>query len=159
MTESPDTLFPDGDGRAPRGPDRRAASLPTITSRVKLEKELARHEPGPPWREWFYFTGLKPWFGLGLLIVDAWVAAAWLEAGSYLALVASLAAAIYLEFLFYRYLWYRPGPEEDRSGTPFRPTWSRPVRYGRWTIDAARARAGQSRDGPAETGPDPREFL
>ena len=68
-------------------------------------------------------------------------------------------AAIYLELLLYRFLWYRPDPEEGYRATAFRPTWLRPVRYGRWTPEAFRAREGKDPFGDVAVGPDPREFL
>jgi hypothetical protein len=141
------------------GGDRSSDRLLSVSSRVKLEKELALREPGPSWREWFYFTAVKPWLVVGFLIADAWIATGWVEAGSYLGLSVSLAVAVYLEFMLYRYLWYRPDPEEARPRTAFRPTWSRPVRYGRWTPEAERLRAGLPLEAPAEPGPDIREFL
>jgi hypothetical protein len=134
-------------------------SFVSSSSRVQLEKELALREPGPSWREWAFFTGFKPWLGVVFLIADAWIAAAWLEAGNLIALALSLFAAVYLEFLLYRYLWYRPDPEDARDRTTFRPTWTRPVRYGRWTPEAERVRAGLPLEAAPERGPDPREFL
>lgn len=134
--------------------------LVAYADRLELEKARAREAPGPPWREWFFYTGLKPWLVVGLLTIDAWIAAGWLEFGSYLGLIASLAVVVYLEFLLYRFLWYRPEPRKPRSGGDFRRTWSHPVPYGRWTEEAARVRAGVSLESSAPAAePDPKEFL
>jgi hypothetical protein len=160
MRDASDTPFGGSDEPPGSGGDRSVDRLTSLSSRVELEKELALREPGPSWREWALFTGLKPWLGVGFLIADAWIVAAWLEAGSYLGLSVSLAVAVYLEFLLYRYLWYRPDPADAGRRASFRPTWSRPVRYGRWTPEAERMRAGLPLEGPsAEPGPDLREFL
>lgn len=159
MRDASDTPFAGTEEPPSSGKDRSADRLASVASRVELEKELALREPGPSWHEWLYFTGLKPWLVVGLLIADAWIATAWLEAGSYLGLAVSLAVAVYLEILLYRYLWYRPDPAEAHARTTFRPTWSRPVRYGRWTPEAERVRAGLPLEGPAEPEPDLREFV
>lgn len=132
----------------------------TAADRVALEKEMVRQAPDLPWRDWAFYSGLKPWVGIGLFIIDAWIAAAWLEAGNLLALAPSLALALYLEILLYQYLWYRPSGSGPRPRRAFHPTWIRPVPYGRWTPEAAQRRAGVP-DGPGgpDMGPDPREFL
>lgn len=150
---TPERREPTGEG----GPED---LLVAYADRLELEKARARAAPGPPWREWFFYTGLKPWLVVGLLTIDAWIVAGWIEYGSYLGLIGSLALAVYLEFLLYRLLWYRPEPRATRTGGDFRRTWSRPVPYGRWTEEAARARAGVSLDGSAAGAePDPKEFL
>jgi hypothetical protein len=124
----------------------------------KAERERAVADPGPPWKEWFYFSFLKVWIGLGFLIVDAMVAGAFAEVRQYVGLVVARAAVVYLEFLAYRYLWTRPGPEEERF-TPYRPSWHRPVRFGRWTPEAWHPEVFARHLPPGGTGPDPNEFL
>jgi len=153
-------------GQTTPAPDSAGESIPlespSVADRVELEKELARQAPDLPWKEWAYFTGLKTWVGIGLFIIDGWIAATWLEARSYYGLVPSLVLAVYLEFLLYRYLWYRPSARASRPRGPFRPTWSRPVEYGRWTPEAARRRSGATPDEPgrsSDAGPNPRDFL
>ena len=113
---------------------------------------------GPSWREWFYYDFLRHWAALGFLVVDVWVALTFYFLPLPLAGVpASLAAAIYLEFLAYRWLWYRPEPGSRGSAAEFRRTWLRPREFGRWTPENDRARSGMAPFPRA--GPDPREFL
>ncbi len=134
------------------------AELDVRLERVRAEKEAALRDPGPSWKEWFYFDASKWWIGSGLLILDSWLVAFWFEVGSIPGLVLSVAAAIYLEFLLARYLWHRPSDDPALSSGAFRPTWFRPVRYGRWTPEGFRVRAGLS----PETGEAPvhgEEFL
>ncbi|HEV8049783.1 MAG TPA: hypothetical protein VGP88_04230 [Thermoplasmata archaeon] len=121
------------------------------------EKKAAIEDPGVPWKDWFFFSFLKPWLGLGMLTVDAFVAGAAIEAHSAAALAGGLAVAVYLEFLVYRALWTRPGASESRS-EPFRPSWYRPVRVGRWTPEAWYPERFRIR-APGATGPDPADFL
>ncbi|MCI4357275.1 MAG: hypothetical protein L3K18_09115 [Thermoplasmata archaeon] len=137
---------PDGDG----GLFRRLRPNPE-------ERHKAIEDPGVPWRDWFYFSFVKAWLALGFLVIDALIAGAWAESHNYVGLALSEAVAVYLEFLAFRYLWTRPGPEEERHG-PFSPSWHRPVRVGRWTPEAwypERFRVQK----PGQSGPDPHEFL
>jgi hypothetical protein len=132
----------------------RSLGRPPATEEERL---AAIADPGVPWRDWFFFSFLKPWLALGYLIVDGLIAGAAAEAHSVVGLVIGLAIAVYLEFLGYRLLWTRPDVAEERT-TPFRRTWYRPVRVGRWTPEAwypeqYRVRAAES------TGPDPTDFL
>jgi hypothetical protein len=120
-------------------------------------RKKAIEEPGPTWREYFYYSFLKVWIALGLFIVDIWIAAYWLRPINPLGLALSLAAAIYLEFLLYEYLWARPKVDETAARRA-RRTWLRPVIYGRWTPEADRLRQGLPIT-PGYRGPDPREFL
>ena len=128
-----------------------------LEDRVAAEKARALKEPGPSWRQWALHSLLRGWYALGMLIVDANIVVFWIEAHSVLGLVLSLVAAIYLEFLLYRYLWYRPHPETPPE-RPFRPKPWRPVEYGRWTPEAELVRAGYPIYNSAE-GPNAREFL
>jgi hypothetical protein len=132
--------------------------------RVTEERHEALRDPGPSWKEWFFFDHAKWWVGLGFLIVDSWIAASWIEGGTLSALGAlgmglSLAVAVYVELLAYRYLWHRPGEHDLRPRGRFRPTWLTPREFGRWTPEAVRQRArgarGVSDDGP----PSPHDFL
>ncbi|HKV90489.1 MAG TPA: hypothetical protein VJQ43_04735 [Thermoplasmata archaeon] len=121
------------------------------------ERRRALEDPGVSWREWFYFTFLKTWLGLGFLVADALLASAWAESRNYLGLAVSLAAVVYLEFLAFRYLWTRPGGSEQRKSS-FARSWHRPVWAGRWTPESwypERYRAPQ----PGASGPDPNDFL
>lgn len=124
------------------------------------DRVAALAEPGASWREYFYYSFAKAWGVLGFAIVDTWIAAIWVQPLQAAPLFFSLAGALYLEFLFFRYLWYRPGPDDSASTGSFHPTWTRPVRFGRWTPEAERVRRGLSAIDPSEvTGPDPSEFL
>jgi len=132
----------------------------STADRIELEKDLVRKAPDLPWKEWVYYSGLKPWVGLGLLIIDGWIAAGWLEAGNYYGLVPSLVLAVYLELLLYRYLWYRPSARATRAKRKFRRSWLRPVAYGRWTPEAVERRAGTSGEpSDSEAGLNPRDIL
>ena len=122
-------------------------------------REQAVAEPGASWREFLYFELAKVWIVLGLFIVDSWILVYWTQPLNVGALLLSLAGAFYLEFLLYRVLWYRPNPEEGYLARVFKPTWFRPVRFGRWTPEAWRAREGRSPYDDVVVGPDPREFL
>jgi hypothetical protein len=140
---------PDPDAEEPS----RRRLLPT-----KAEREAMAALPGLPWREWFYFSFLKVWIGLGFLIVDALIAGEFAEMRDFLGLILGLVVAVYLEFLVYRVLWTRPGPEEERF-TPYRPTWYRPVRFGRWTPEAWHPEHFARHLPSTASGPDPHEFL
>jgi hypothetical protein len=155
LPEGPDTAR-EGWGEEPPPLERSLSA----SDRIELEKDLVRKAPDLPWKEWAYYSGLKPWVGLGLFTIDAWIAAAWLEAGNYYGLVPSLALAVYLEILLYRYLWYRPPVRARRSKGRFRRLWWHPAGSGRWTPEAEQRRAGVPEDAYAsETGPNPRDFL
>ncbi len=132
------------------------AVLDERLARIAEEKRAALLHPGLTWREWFYFDAMKWWIGLGCLIADTWVAAFWLEAHVPLLMVPSLAAALYAEFLLFRYLWTRPeGPIQGRR---FRKSWLRPVEVGRWTPEGEELRAGV-RPSVGEAGVPSEEFL
>lgn len=120
------------------------------------ERKQAIEDPGPSWREWFYFSFLKVWIPLGFLILDTILAAGWVESHNWIGLGVTLAVALYLEFLAFLYLWARLPLEQDRT-QPFRPSWFRPVRMGRWTPE--RWYPERYRGARVVTGPDPDEFL
>lgn len=129
--------------------------------RVAEEKRRALEHPGPTWREWFFYDHARWWVGLLFLIVDSWIATAFLHSGTISGVgaaedAASLAAAIYLEFLLYRYLWRRP---TERSFGRFRPSWTALTEFGRWTPEGERVRRGEGPPVPEDGGPSPREFL
>lgn len=142
------------DGERPAGD---GVTAETLQDRVAAEKARALEEPGASWRTWLYQSALRGYYFLGMLIVDAQVVVFWIEVPSLTGLVASLAVALYLEFLLYRYLWYRPR-SDARPRRPFRRTWLRPAEYGRWTPEADLVRAGVSIY-RTEQGPNPKEFL
>ncbi|MCI4336877.1 MAG: hypothetical protein L3K17_06755 [Thermoplasmata archaeon] len=135
--------------------------LPRLTGEAR-RRALA--EPGPSWSEWFYRSFARTWIVLGFFILDVFIIATWGAPLNLLVMVSALVLAIYGEFLLYEYLWYQPRERRHhrpRTPGPFRPTWLRPVEYGRWSADAALIRAGKlpaTIDTP-EVGPDPREFL
>ncbi len=129
----------------------------SLQDRVAVEKARALREPGPSWRQWMFQSALRAYYVLGILVADVQVVVFWYEEGSAVGLVVSLALALYLEFLLYRYLWYRPPPEALTSGK-FHPTWIRPAEYGRWTVEADLVRAGISIR-RTEEGPNLKEFL
>ena len=142
------------------GPDSHPLESMSVPDRIEFEKDLVRKAPDLPWKEWAFYSGFKPWVGLGLFIIDAWIAAGWLEVGNYYGLVPSLGLAVYLEILLYRYLWYRPSLHGSLSRRRFRRSWIRPVAVGRWTPEAAERRAGLSGEfGGSDTGPNPRDIL
>ncbi|MCI4347212.1 MAG: hypothetical protein L3J97_01165 [Thermoplasmata archaeon] len=138
------------------------ASLPRPATFPKLQgpaRAAAIEEPGASWREYVYLSLAKAWVILGFGVGDAWIIASWLQPPNFGALGLSLVGAIYLEFLLFRFLWYVPGPDESASTGPFRPSWTRPVRFGRWTPEAGRLRKQRDRAGVERPGPDPSEFL
>jgi hypothetical protein len=112
----------------------------------KLEgplRDKAIEDPGPTWGEWLIGPFAKVWVALGLFIVDSWIFVLWVVPFNAVGLVLSLGAAVYLEFLLWRYLWFAPDREEDLRHLPFHPTWNQLTRFGRWTPQASRLRAGQ----------------
>jgi len=145
-TESPETF----------GDDDRFDE--TLQDRVVAEKARALEEPGPSWRTWALHSLLRWYYMLGILIADVQIVVYWYEVGSVVGLVLSLAAALYLEFLLYRILWYRPRPDAPRLHQ-FHRTWFRPVEYGRWTTEAQLVAAGVDIYRGTTDEPNPREFL
>jgi hypothetical protein len=134
-------------------PEDRVAFREAV-DRVAAEKKLALLDPGPTWKEWFYFSAMKVYLGLAFMILDSWLVVGFLEVGLLLEAVLATIGAVYLEFLCYRFLWRRP-PLDHPIRASFRPTWHTPVQFGRWTPEGERFRAGLLVPG----GPDPREFL
>ncbi len=126
--------------------------------RVAQEKQAALAEPGLSWHDWLYFSAFKWWLAITLIVVDGWIVGYWIEVPNVYGLVASLALALYLEFVLYQYLWYRPEPRERAPKGGFRPSWHRPVEFGRWTPERRLAAEGHPAYDPSG-GPDPREFL
>lgn len=139
-------------------------ALESHLQRVRDEKRLALQDPGPSWRQWFLYKGAKAYVILAYLILDSWVVAWFLLPFTWLGLaffVPVLIGSVYLEILLYLYLWYRPSPEvfrRHRLRGDLHPTWNRPVRFGRWTPEAADVRAGRLLT-PSDGGPDASEFL
>jgi hypothetical protein len=112
-------------------------------------------QPGPSWHEWLYGQAFKWWLGIGLLIVDSWIVAGWIEVAAWVPLAVSVGIAIYLEYLLYQYLWHPYHPELRGK---FRPTWKSPFEVGRWVPDRAKLLSGDVATA-VPTGPDPKEFL
>ncbi len=140
---------------------RRWFGLPSgddVPIEVRREMEAARKDPGPSWREWFFFQGAKWWIGVGFLTVDVWILVGALTTGVPVAL-ALLALAVYLETVTYEYLWHRPEGGSRRGPVPLRLRWIRPVPLGRWTPEAEELRRGRAVSGATDAAPDPREFL
>jgi len=140
----------------PDDPIRPHFGLPQIDAETR---KAAAEAPGPGWREWFYFEFLKVWVCLGLFILDSFVAVVWLQPFNGLGLLATIPPLAYADFLVYQYFWHRPHPEKEDRARQFAPSWHRPVRFGRWTPEMWRVRAGNDPFGGASVGPDPREFL
>ena len=129
---------------------------------VAEEKRRALRDPGPSWREWFFYDHARWWVGLGFLIVDAWIITAFVQNSSITAdgvveAFASLAVATYLQILLYRYLWRRPSDAPRRAR--FRPSWKALTEVGRWTPEGERLRRGVATTSPADGSPNPKDFL
>lgn len=148
-----------GSSSEPEGADASTSFAARIEQADAWEqaKKKALADPGPDWREWFLYSGSKVWIALGFFVGDIWIFLSWINPFNGVALGLSLAAAMYLEFLAYRFLWYRRDPEAPGIGGPFRPTWLRPREFGRWTPEGALAKRGLR---PGEAGgPRREEFL
>src|SRR5579863_6826103 len=84
-------------------------------------RRTAVQEAGPTWEQWAKGPFSKTYLALGFFIGDILLLVTGLQPVNPLVLVAVL-LALYLEFLVWQYLWYRPNPDrESRSGT-FQPT-------------------------------------
>jgi hypothetical protein len=140
----------------------------TIRSRLKetfgiaeVDPDTRAHaisEPGPSWAEWARGPLAKTYLALGYFVADILLVVTGLNPVDPI-VFAGLLLALYLEYLLWQYLWYRPNfDRESRSGT-FQPTFLRPARFGRWTPEGDRARAGVDPFGNEIVGPDPDEFL
>lgn len=152
-------LDPPGPSRpSPVGQTGWNAATRAQLDRVAQEKQEALEDPGPSWRDWLYFSAFKWWLVIALIAIDGWIAGFWIEVPNVYGLAGSLVVAVYVEFLLFQYLWYRPDPEERPPKGGFRPNWHRPVEFGRWTPERHLAASGH----PAyerSNRPDPREFL
>jgi hypothetical protein len=135
------------------------ASRAQQADEFETAKERALRDPGPGWREWFLFSGAKTWVVLGFFIIDSWLFAFWFSPFNAAGMVLSLVAAVYLEFLAYRYLWYRWNPEHSQTSGPFRPSLLRPREVGLWTPEAALAKQGKLPRISSGQGPRREEFL
>lgn len=149
---------------------RHALGLPPLDDETR-QKALA--DPGPSWREWFLRDFVRTWALLGFFVLDVLIFVGWYvplvvdstlgdngaTALATVGLVASMVLALYLEFLAYRYLWYRALPDEVYSTAAFHRTWLRPSQFGRWTPEYERLRKGLDPWDGARRGPNPAEFL
>ncbi|MGD0250332.1 MAG: hypothetical protein ABSB97_05550 [Thermoplasmata archaeon] len=153
----PPLLEPEPRQEDQESPVERAA-LREQLDQVEAEKRQALLEPGPSWREWWYFSASKWYVGLGLLIIDSWVLGTWFELGSWTGATLSLIAAVYLEFLLYQYLYYRPHPDAERRRGRERLVWVHPVDFGRWTPEGQILRSGGRIPGVSDS-PTAEEFL
>jgi hypothetical protein len=127
------------------------------------QRQAALVDPGPTWREYFYYSFVKVWVCLGFFVLDAVLVASLLNPLQLVALVLAVPLAIYAEYVLYMYLWYRPSLAHALSRREeFRPSWRLPVEFGRWTPESDRIRRGLDpflRRAPSPAGPDSREFL
>lgn len=152
----------DRPGQGPLTPEEEA-DVDARLEAVREEKKRALADPGLPWGEWFYYRASKWYVILVYLIVLAWeisLVTAPTDTPVYI-VVPIVGATIYGQYLLYLYLWYRPKVSpRSRAHRPnaVRRWWIRPVPYGRWTPEAAEARAGRAVVVP-DGGPDPREFM
>ncbi len=131
-----------------------------IAPLTEEERKAALSDPGPSWTEFFFWQYLKWIYGLFVLIADALILVSFFHPFDPIGAVLSLAAALYLEYLLWQYLWHRPLLESGhgrRAAREFRPSWYRPFRYGRWTPEAKMIRDGV--DLESTGGLDRREFL
>jgi hypothetical protein len=138
------------------GPIRRVFGVKTPDPETRRS---ALDDPGASWQEWFYFEFAKVWILLGFFVGDSIAAVSFADPFDPALMLSVLFLLSYLEFLAYRCLWFRPDPEKEWRFTEFRPSWLRPVRFGRWTPEAFRLRQGRSAFEEAQVGPDPAEFL
>lgn len=125
--------------------------------RVEEEKRRALAEPGPSWREWWYYSASKWYVLLGFFVGDVWAFASWAELDLWIPAVATLMVLAYGEFLLYSYLYFRPIETDSRRRRRHRPSWLQPVAAGRWTPEGALLRSGVAIGG--NDGPSPEEFL
>ncbi len=162
MASTDDTL-----GRLKSAPDpgtitpEEETEVEAQLARVRDEKARALRDPGPSWREWFLYHAAKWYLGLAFLIVLAWEIGYLLPPSSVTpdVVLPLVVGTVYAMFLAYQILWHRPSAGPSRSARHrSRSRLLRPVAFGRWTPEAAAARAGLVLP-PPETGPDPREFL
>jgi len=142
----------------PEGADTSASFSSRVAQADAFEKSRAEAlaDPGPSWRDWFLYHASKWWVALGFFIVDMWILLTFVAPFNPVALGLSLAAAVYLEFLAYRFLWYRWDPENAKDVGPFQATFLRPRKYGIWTPEADQLKRGEM---PANTGPRREDFL
>jgi len=108
---------------------------------TREEREAAIRAEGSTWREWWFGVALKWWLGLLWLVIDSWIVAGWIEVGGWLPLAGSLAAAIFLEYLLYQYLWH---PYDPELGGKFRRSWRTPFEVGRWVPERSALLAGKT---------------
>lgn len=139
-----------------------AARFRAAAEEIDTEKQRALSEPGPSWKDWWYFSASRWYMVLLFLIVDAWVLLTPRPSLLFLGLAVTIALA-YAEFVFYQYLYHRPHPERRHRGARFRRTWYRPFEIGRWTPEGTAIRTGVHRRDEvipsAEEGPTPEEFF
>ncbi len=128
-----------------------------VLDQVAAEKKAALEDPGPSWREWVLHSAAKWYVGLGLLTLDGWVVGDFLFYRIYWPIAPALVGALYLEFLLWQFLWYRPEMYRSRARRHWTSSfWIHPVPFGRWTPEADLARGGAT---PGSGEVDPAEFL
>lgn len=124
------------------------------------ERQKAIDAPGPSWKEWAYETGLKPWYGLLLLILDTFVIGTFLEGPSLAWKWAAVVAIVplgYADYVAWAFLWAKL-PTDPTLRRDFHPTWKHPFAVGRLRPDYGPWKSGALR--PKDDGEiPPEEFL
>ena len=124
------------------------------------ERQRVIGDPGPPWREWFLTTGLKPWIVLLLLIFESLGIVSVIEALSGLEVALTLGPLIfmlYIDILLWNFLWRVPSMDEWKTGE-FKNSWWQPFKIGRWTLEYEMWKAGKGKD-IAMSDVNPHDFL
>src|SRR5579862_97053 len=115
--------------------------FPKLTGEARRE---ALADPGASWSEWFYRSFARAWIVLLYLVLDVFLISTFGVPLDVPALIGALVLATYGEYFLYQYLWHTPSTRRHhRTRDAFRPTWMHPVEYGRWTAEAALAKAGK----------------
>lgn len=153
--DAPPALPAEDKRRAPR----RTIFGEPVTPELRQEMARARAEPGPGWREWVLFTGLKPWMAVAFLIVDSWVALTCVQLGYPVAIAVTVPAAVFLEIRLWLYLWHRPTIEARHRGRSRFASTMWPMRFGRWTPEGEARRLDPNFEPDSENPIDIREYL
>jgi hypothetical protein len=124
------------------------------------ERQRAIEEPGESWRTWFLTTGLKPWIVLLLLIIESLGIVSMLQVlsgAAALLVLGPLVALLYVDILFWNFLWRVPSLDEWKTGE-FRNSWWQPFKIGRWTHEYAIWKSGKGKE-IAMSDVNPHDFL
>lgn len=131
---------------------------------LDAQKRRALLDPGPSWKQWFFYDAAKWWIGVGFLIVDVLAAGSWFAGGALstttaVEAVLTLVPLLYVEALLYLYLWRHPSDADLVRHGPFRPSWKALREVGRWTPEAEARRAAARGAAVGDSSPQPDEFL